>query len=81
MCSFDLCSLFTFGPLFWGTINICCDSLCHSSLSPLDIPEKEFLELMKFGIPSVEFRFDDVMNRQIDGVAMGFPLGPALANI
>ena len=30
---------------------------------------------------SVEFSFNDIMHRQIDGVAMGSPLGPALANI
>ena len=29
----------------------------------------------------VEFSFDDVMYRQVDGVAMGSPLGPVLANI
>ena len=29
----------------------------------------------------VEFSFNDVMFRQIDGVAMGSPLGPVLANI
>ena len=30
---------------------------------------------------SVEFCFDNIMYRQIDGVSMWFPLGPALANI
>ena len=29
----------------------------------------------------VEFSFNGVMYRQVDGVAMGSPLGPALANI
>ena len=29
----------------------------------------------------VEFSFDDVMYRQVDGVAMGSPLGPLLANV
>ena len=29
----------------------------------------------------VEFSFNNIMFRQIDGVAMGSPLGPALANI
>ena len=32
-------------------------------------------------ISSVEFSFNDIMYRQIDGVAMGSPLGTALANI
>ena len=29
----------------------------------------------------VEFLFDDIMYHQVDGVAMGSPLGPLLANI
>ena len=29
----------------------------------------------------VEFSFNDIMFRQVDGVAMGSPLGPVLANI
>lgn len=30
---------------------------------------------------SIEFSFNDIMYKQIDGVAMGSLLGPALANI
>lgn len=36
---------------------------------------------MQIATKSVEFSFNDVMYRQIDGVAMGSPLGPTLANI
>ena len=36
---------------------------------------------MQTATSSVEFSFNDTMHRQIDGVAMGSPLGPALANI
>ena len=36
---------------------------------------------MEMAISSVEFSFNDIMYRQIDGVAMGSPLGPALTNI
>ena len=36
---------------------------------------------MQTATSSVEFSFNDTMYRQIDGVAMEFPLGPALANI
>ena len=32
-------------------------------------------------ITSVEFSFNDIMSRMMDGVAMDSPLGPALANI
>ena len=36
---------------------------------------------MNFATSSVEFRFNNIMYRQIDGVAMGSSLGPTLANI
>ena len=36
---------------------------------------------MEMATSSVEFSFNDIMHRQIDGVAMGSPLGPALFNI
>ena len=36
---------------------------------------------MEMATSCVEFSFNDIMHRQIDGVAMGSPLGPALANI
>ena len=40
-----------------------------------------FVELMQLATSSVEFSFKNNMHQQIDGVAMGSPLGPALANI
>ena len=36
---------------------------------------------MKTATTSVEYSFNNIMYRQIDGVSMGSPLGPALANI
>ena len=36
---------------------------------------------MKTATSSVEFSFNNIMYRQIDGVATGSPLGPALENI
>ena len=44
-------------------------------------PRNIFVELMQLATSSVEFSFHNNMHRQIDGVAMGSPLGPALANI
>ena len=40
-----------------------------------------FIELMNIPTTSVEFSFNNKRYKQIDGVAMGSPLGPALANI
>ena len=44
-------------------------------------PHNIFVELMQLATSSVEFSFNNNMHRQINGVAMGSPLGPALANI
>ena len=35
----------------------------------------------KHGISGVKFRFNFLINSQQDGIAMGFPFGPTLANI
>ena len=43
-------------------------------------PRNIFVELMQLATSSEEFSFNNNMHRQIDGVAMGSPLGPALAN-
>ena len=81
MCSFDISSLFTNVPLE-ETINICADALyCDVSDAQPFISKAVFIELMKSATSGVEFSFNDIMYKQTDGVAMGSPLGPALANI
>ena len=45
------------------------------------LTEDSFRKLMVLETSGVEFSFNDVMYRQVNGVAMGSPLGPALANI
>ena len=39
-----------------------------------------FVELMKSATSSVEFSFNDTMYKKTDGIAMGSPLGSALAD-
>ena len=80
LCSFDILSLFTNVPLA-ETIQICADALYSSEHPPAPFPWQIFVELMEMATSSVEFSFNDIMHRKIDGVAMGSPLGPALANI
>ena len=80
MCSFDVSSLFTNVPLD-ETIKICSEALYDQSNSRPVIPKDVFVELMKSATSSVEFSFNSTMYKQTDGVAMGSPLGPALANI
>ena len=43
--------------------------------------KESFIQLMKTATKEVEFSFNNIMFCQIDGVAMGSPLGPTLANI
>ena len=80
MCSFDVFSLFTNVPLD-ETIKICSEALYDQSNSRPVIPMDVFVELMKSTPSSLEFSFNNTMYKQTDGVAMGSPLGPALANI
>ena len=80
MCSFDISSLFTNVPLA-VTINICADALYSDDSMTPSFPRSVFAELMQLATSSVEFSFNNNMHRQIDGVAMGSLLGPALANI
>ena len=80
LCSYDVCSLFTNVPLA-ETIEICANALYDGDLTPPPFPRAVFVELMQTATSSVEFSFNNIMHRQIDGVAMGSPLGPSLANI
>ena len=80
MYSFDVFSLFTNVPLD-ETIKICSEALYDQSHSRRVIPKDVFVELMKSAASSVEFSFNNTIYKQTDGVAMGSPLGPALANI
>ena len=81
MCSFDVKSLFTNVPID-ETINICLDSLYRcDDITPPGINEGLLRKLLVKCTSDVEFSFNGKMYRQIDGVAMGSPLGPILANI
>ena len=77
---FDVCSLFTCVP-FLETNDRCTNLLYCSYLWIPEIPENIFIKLIKFATVSVEFNFDNVMYRQINGDSIGSPLGSALANI
>ena len=70
MCSLDV-SLFTNVPLE-ETLNICLDKL-YSLADPPTLP--------RVVLRKSHFLFDGKYYDQIDGVAMGSPLGPVVANI
>ena len=80
LCSYDIFSLFTNVPLA-ETIQICADTLYNGQLPPPQFSRKIFIELINVATKSVKFSFNNVMHKQADEVAMGSPLGPALADI
>ena len=80
MCSFDVCSLFTNVPL-GETIQICHTKLIYSLPDPPTLPRSVLKDLLEFTRTKSRFIFDGQYHDQIDGVAMGSPLGPVLANI
>ena len=80
ICSYDIASLFTNVPLT-EVFQICAQLLLHRDLIPPPISESVFVEQLKMATRSVEFSFNYSMYTQIDGVVMGSPRGPVLANI
>ena len=79
MCSLDVCSLFTNVPLD-ETIDIALDKL-YSLSDPPTLSRSVLQKLLEFATMKSHFLFDGQYYDQIDGVAMGSPLGPVLANI
>lgn len=80
MVSFDAKSLFTNIPLK-EAIRISADALFEQFPQTTILTKTTFIELMETATNGIEFSFNNTIYRQHDGVAMGSPLGPALANI
>ena len=79
MVSFDVESLFTNVPLS-ETIDIAVN-LIFQNFPEIKITDDELRQLFIYATKETHFLFDSNMYDQIDGVAMGSPLGPALANL
>ena len=80
MCSFDVVSLFTNIPLN-ETINLCLDKLFVNTDKTHGLSRKSLKKLLLFASKENHFMFDGKFYDQSDGVSMGSPLGPILANI
>ena len=80
MASLDNDSLFTNVPLD-ETINICIDSLYKDDENSPKIRKDVFRNLLTVATEESFFMFNNKFYKQIDGVAMGSPLGRAIANI
>ena len=79
MASLDVESLFTNIPLD-GVIDICVNDLFADTNLIHNLDKNDLRELLTLASYESFFIFDEVLYRQIDGVAMGSPLGPVLAN-
>ena len=80
MASLDMDFLFTNVPLD-ETIEICVNKLFKSSQTVSGLNKQHVLEMLSLTTKENVSLFDQKCYGQIDGVAMGFPLGPTLANI
>ena len=80
MVSFDVVSLFTNVTLD-ETIDIIIKHMYDKKETNTDIPEKEMRELLYLYTKNVHFTLNNKTHLQVDGVAMGSPLGPVSANI
>ena len=79
LVSYDVTSLFTSIPL-QETIDIAINLIFNHNPN-LNITEKELKKLFLFATSQNHFIFNGKFYNQIDGVTMGSPLAPVLANI
>ena len=80
LASFDIESLFT-NILLKETIDLCVDILFSNTTNIDGITKEYFHELLSICMSESLVLFDGEFYKQIDGVAMGSPLGSTLANI
>ena len=80
MVSFDVESLFTNIPLD-ETIKIYADRVFQRKKKVKGLLKRHFIKLLTHATKSSCFIFNGSYYSQIDGVAMGSPLGPTLANL
>ena len=77
--SLDVDSLFINVPLE-ETIHICFKELFKSNSSIRGLNKKQITEMLSLTTKESIILFDMVFYTQVDGVAMGSPLGPSIAN-
>lgn len=79
MVTYDVCSLFT-NTLLRETIDVAVTWILKYK-KYLKFSENELTELFCFPTSQPHFYFDEKIFNQVDGVTMGSPLGPTLANL
>ena len=79
MASLDVESLFT-NILLEETISMCRDSLFSNDAKVNNSKRIDFEKLLREALRNNFFNFEGKFYKQIDGVAVGSPLGPTFAN-
>ena len=80
MVSLDVVSLFTSVPLDY-TINVILDKVYKENKIKTNMSREEFRTLLELCTKIMHFSFNNKIYKQTNGVAMGSPLGPVIANI
>ena len=80
MASFDVTSLFTNIPVD-ETIEIITNRLFSNCCRFHGLTRSDFTKLLGLSVKNCHFVFNGRLYHQVDGVAMGSPLGPLFANI
>ena len=80
MVSLDVESLFTNVPSDY-TINLILERIYKNKELNILIPESDLKKLLELCTKDNILLFNGLLYQQVDGVAMGSPLGPLLANI
>ena len=80
MVSFDVTNLFTNVPLDF-TINLILEKVYNRKLVKTKLKKSELKELLEVCTKELHFSFNEKIYQQTDGVCMGSPLGPVLANV
>ena len=78
--SFDVSSLFTNVPID-HTINVILRKIYRDKLIKTKIKRDEMKMLLQLCTKELHFSFNGKIYKQVDGVVMGNPLGPVIANI
>ena len=80
MVSFDVSNLFTNVPLDF-TIDLILRKVYQKKMVKTKLKRAELKELLEMCTKEMHFTFDGKVYQQTDGVCMGSPLGPVLANV
>lgn len=79
MASFDIQSLFA-NMLLKETMDLCTNRLFENTDNVHNLMRDQFKKLLKLSVEDSIFMFNNQLYSQTDGVAMGSPLGPTVAN-